>query len=286
MRRFRPDLPLMLVLASMPFAATASAGPDADAPAAPTSPTSSASPAAPAVSVDVASYDIGLMVGTQLANNGLGPTISREALMRGIKEALGGRIVSSGQKVAAQQFINTERTAFAKRNTELAHAFFEKNAHASGIKTLPSGIQYRVLAAGDTKAPPPKPRDEVTVRYRASLADGTEIDRSDDHPQPATFRLNSVLQGWRDALSAMSPGAKWQIFVPPELGYGANSPPPIPPGALMVYELELLKVEAPKPLSPEMKGPPRPASEVPAQGTVQSPSGSNLTPEGSANLTK
>ncbi|MBV9698384.1 MAG: FKBP-type peptidyl-prolyl cis-trans isomerase [Gammaproteobacteria bacterium] len=196
------------------------------------------------------SYSLGLLLGSQLATNGLAPRISRAALLRGIDAGLGGKIPSAAQKDSAQQFIHTSRAALADRNAEQAKRFLEKNLHNSGVQTLPAGLQYRVLAAGDPAAPPPGPRDQVTLRYRASLADGTEIDRSDDHGQAATFRLNSVIQGWREALSAMRPGAKWQVFVPPELGYGMNSPPPIPPGALMIYELELLKVEpATNPLS-------------------------------------
>ncbi|MDE2251384.1 MAG: FKBP-type peptidyl-prolyl cis-trans isomerase [Gammaproteobacteria bacterium] len=286
--RFGLPLPLALVLASTAITAGAAADPPAST-AAPASPATPAPPAAaptePAISIETASYDIGLMVGTQLASNGIGATLSHEELIRGINEALGGKLVSSTQKDAAQAFIHAARLALGRHNAELAHVFLEKNSHESGIRTLPSGIQYRVLAAGDPKAALPGPTDQITVRYRASLPDGTVIDRSDDHAQPATFRLNSVIQGWRDALSAMVPGARWQIFVPPELGYGVNSPPPIPPGSLLVYELELLKVEPLKPMSPQMRAPLAHKQGSP-QGTVQSPSATSRTPDGSANRTK
>lgn len=136
---------------------------------------------------------------------------------------------------------------------------------------MPSGLQYRVLHEGDPKAPLPGPQDQITARYRASLADGTEIDRSDEHAQPAVFRLNSVIKGWREALSAMRPGAKWQLFEPPELGYGANSPPPIPPGSLLVYELEVIQVEAIKPVSPEMMKPRYPNPDQPSQPKPATP---------------
>jgi len=196
------------------------------------------------------SYDVGLLIGNQLANNGLGATLSRQALVRGISEALDGKLPSVRQRDDAQQFSHAGRKALTERNAQLAHQFLDKNAHERGISTLASGLQYRVLAAGNVTAPLPGPQDQITLRYRASLPDGTEIDRSDDHGQPATFRLDAVIQGWREALSAMRPGDKWQIFVPPELSYGANSPPPIPPGSLLVYELELLRVETIKPLAP------------------------------------
>lgn len=214
------------------------------------------------------SYDVGLMIGSQLANSGLGPTISRDALTRGIEAALGGKLPSAAQKDAAQQFMHAARVALAGRNYELAKIFLEKNAREKDVAKLPSGLQYRVLAEGDPKAPLPGPQDQIIVRYRASLADGTEIDRSDEHTQPAAFKLNSVIKGWREALSAMRTGAKWQVFVPPDLGYGANSPPSIPPGSLLVYELELLQVEAAKPVSPEMM---KPRPQRPAQTSEPTP---------------
>jgi FKBP-type peptidyl-prolyl cis-trans isomerase FklB len=234
------------LLALSPAAAAVAGNPD----------TAAAAQAPPAVAAETASYDIGLLLGNQLANNGLVPTISRESLARGIDAALGGKIASAAQKESAQQFIQAARNALAARNAEVAHQFLAKNVHERGIKTLPSGLQYRVLAAGDPAAPLPGPRDQVTLRYRASLADGTEIDRSDAHTGTPTFRLNSVIPGWHEALSAMRPGAKWQVFVPPELGYGANAPAPIPPGALLIYELELLRVEP----ATSAPAPPRPAA--------------------------
>jgi FKBP-type peptidyl-prolyl cis-trans isomerase FklB len=212
-------------------------------------------PAAPTIAPADGSYDVGLMIGSQLANSGLGATIAREALLSGIEAALAGKLPSAAQRDSAQQFMHATRTALADRNSGLARSFLEKNAREKGVTTLRSGLQYRVLTEGDPKAPLPGPQDQITVRYRASLADGTEIDRSDEHSQPAAFRLNSVIKGWREALSAMRPGAKWQVFVPPELGYGANSPPPIPPGSLLVYELELLQVDTVKPASLEMMRP-------------------------------
>jgi FKBP-type peptidyl-prolyl cis-trans isomerase FklB len=220
--------------------------------AAPPSPaTPPSAPAAPAVTAEVGSYDIGLMFGSQLANNGLGSALSRKALVRGLEEALSGKAVSAEQRNSAQQFTRDAREALAARNNHLARKFLEKNLRQDGVKTLASGLQYRVLAEGDPTGRAPDAADQVRVRYRASLADGTVIDRSEDHSQPAVFRMNYVIKGWREALSAMRSGAKWEVYVPPELGYGDNSPPPIPPGALIVYELELLRIE--------------PAREMPAQ---------------------
>ncbi|MDB6087111.1 MAG: peptidylprolyl isomerase [Gammaproteobacteria bacterium] len=122
----------------------------------------------------------------------------------------------------------------------------ERNAKQSGVITAPSGLQYRVLAAGDPHGKSPAPTDQITVRYRASLADGTEIDRSETHDRPASFRVSGVFKGWQEALAAMTPGAKWRLFVPAERGYGSNSPAPVPPSALLIYDLELLRIDPPE----------------------------------------
>jgi len=220
--------------------------------------TAPAPPAPPAA--EVSSYDLGLMFGNQLVNNGFGKAASRKELVRGIDEALAGKIPTAEQREAVQQFSRANREALAASNAKLAKEFLARNAHAPGVTTMPSGLQYRVLAAGAPKAAPAAPTDQVTLRYRLSLADGTVLDRSEDHPQyQPVFRVNRVIPAWREALLAMRPGASWQLFVPPDLGYGANSPPPIPPGALLIFDLDLLNVErAPQtvPRRPDTAAPP------------------------------
>jgi FKBP-type peptidyl-prolyl cis-trans isomerase FklB len=210
-------------------------------------------PEKPPVAAEVGSYDVGLMLGNQLEHDGVNKTISVDALVRGMKDALGGRAMNPEEREAAQRFVRDAREGLSEKNRALAKEFLERNGKVPGIVTMPSGLQYRVLAAGDASGKSPLPTDQVTVRYRASLADGTEYDRSDTHDRAATFRVNSVFKGWQQAFLAMKPGAKWQLFVPPELGYGNNSPPMVPPGALLVYEIELLKVEPAAPMDPNPK---------------------------------
>jgi len=81
------------------------------------------------------------------------------------------------------------------------------------------------------------------VNYRGRLLDGTEFDNSEKHAQPVTFAVASVIKGWQEALQLMKPGAKWRFYVPPELGYDVNSPPSIPPGSLLIFDCELVRVE-------------------------------------------
>jgi len=97
---------------------------------------------------------------------------------------------------------------------------------------------------------PPKSTDEVTVNYKGSLLDGTEFDSSYKRGQPATFPVNGVITGWQEALVLMKPGSKWELFIPPNLAYDVNSPPAIPPGSLLKFEVELIKVKQPAPATP------------------------------------
>ncbi len=224
------------------MAAAAATAPAAAAPA-PAAPPATAAPKPPAVTPEVGSYDVGLMLGSQLEHSGLVPTVSVDTLIRGLKDGIGGHAITAEERDAALRFMHDARDALAEKNRVAGREFLEHNAKQPGVKTMPSGLQYRVLAEGDPRGTSPAPTDQVTVRYRASLADGTEFDRSDTHDRPATFRVNTVFKGWQEAFQAMKPGAKWQLFVPPELGYGTNSPPSVPPGALLVYELELLHVD-------------------------------------------
>jgi FKBP-type peptidyl-prolyl cis-trans isomerase len=215
------------------------------------------------VSPDIASYDIGLMLGRQLYQNGLGDTARQDELIRGLKEGLAGKVATDEQRKQANQFIKSGRDASTGRNQREAREFLEKNAKAEGVRKTASGLQYRVLAEGDPAGHQPVASDEVTVHYRAALADGVEFDSSYAHGRPATLRMSSIIKGWREALSLMRPGARWQLFVPPELAYGTTPPPAVPPGALLIYELELVRIEPPGRIEP--KGP-SPARAKPGDG--------------------
>ena len=111
------------------------------------------------------------------------------------------------------------------------------------MKTLPSGLQYKVLAEG--KGAQPKPTDQVTVNYRGTLIDGTEFDSSYKRGEPVTFPVNQVIPGWSEALPLMKTGAKWQLFVPAGLAYGEHGAGrDIPPNAALIFEVELVGVKS------------------------------------------
>ena len=208
-------------------------------------------PAAPAtasvkpVANDATSYSVGLNYGHQLYTNGLGHGLSIDALQRGLKEGLAGKAMSAQDQTNSTQLLRQGREWMADRNRAAAKEFLAKNAAASGVMTTASGLQYQVFAAGDSKSASPGAEDRVTARYVARLLDGTEFDNSESHgSQPPTFSLNGVIKGWHEALTMMKPGAKWRVFIPPALAFDSNSPATVPPGSLIIADLELIKVDA------------------------------------------
>ena len=220
--------------------------------------------AAPARDPKLGSYQIGLLLGSQLRHSGAAKEILGDELVRGLRESLAGREISNSERDAAQAYLKGTREVLANENRVLARNFLAANAKQDGIVQMPSGLQYRILAEGDANGAPPLPADQVTVRYTASLIDGTVYDRSDTHDKPATFRVNSVFKAWQEAFRLMKPGAKWQLFVPPDLGYGNNTPPMVPPGSAIIYELELLKIEPPAPMPKADRPMTVPAGTVPS----------------------
>jgi FKBP-type peptidyl-prolyl cis-trans isomerase len=133
-------------------------------------------------------------------------------------------------------------SAAAIDNEKAGATFMESNKSKEGVKTTASGLQYKVLKEGTgTK---PKATSTVTVHYTGTLLDGKKFDSSYDHGQPATFQLNQVIPGWTEGVQLMTPGSKYQFWIPGNLGYGPQgSPPTIPPNATLVFEVELISVK-------------------------------------------
>jgi FKBP-type peptidyl-prolyl cis-trans isomerase FklB len=124
---------------------------------------------------------------------------------------------------------------------EKGEAFLEENAKKEGVKTLPSGLQYRVLKEGDGKHP--KKADQVVVHYKGTLIDGREFDSSYTRGQPAKFGVLAVIKGWTEALQLMKEGSKWILYVPSRLAYGdKGSGKLIGPHETLVFELDLIAV--------------------------------------------
>jgi FKBP-type peptidyl-prolyl cis-trans isomerase FklB len=129
-----------------------------------------------------------------------------------------------------------------EKNKAEGEKFLAENAKREGVKTLPSGLQYREIAPGTGKSP--KTTDTVTTHYKGTLIDGAEFDSSDKSGQPATFEVTGVIPGWTEALQLMKEGAKWQLFVPSNLAYGERGRRPlIGPNATLIFGMELISVK-------------------------------------------
>jgi FKBP-type peptidyl-prolyl cis-trans isomerase len=143
-----------------------------------------------------------------------------------------------------QAYARSAGDALAARDEAAAKEFLAKNGKEKGVVTTASGLQYKILAAGDKKAALVAPTDTVTVEYRGKLINGTEFDSSYSRGVPATFPVNGVIKGWQEALVLMKPGAKWQLFIPPELAYGPRSQPKIPSNSLLIFDVNVVSAEA------------------------------------------
>jgi FKBP-type peptidyl-prolyl cis-trans isomerase len=161
-----------------------------------------------------------------------------------------------------------EKAAAAKALEEQA-AFLAKNVQDSTVKVTPKGVQYRVLKAGTGISP--KVTDKVQVHYIGALLDGTQFDNSVKRGEPLEFPVGAVIEGWQDLLQAMKEGDKVKAWIPSALAYGeAGVPPTIPGNALLIFEVELLKVYAEVPPAAEADSAAAPAdtSAGPATGAA------------------
>ena len=131
--------------------------------------------------------------------------------------------------------------ARAQVGREKGEAFLAENGKKEGVKTLPSGLQYRVLKEGDGKHP--KKNDQVVVHYKGTLIDGTEFDSSYKRGEPAKFGVTQVIKGWTEALQLMKEGSKWTLYIPWQLAYGEKgSGKLIGPKETLIFEVELIAV--------------------------------------------
>jgi FKBP-type peptidyl-prolyl cis-trans isomerase FklB len=220
--------------------------------ATPSTPAAATVDTAPASAAPVdahqASYTAGITFGAQLRSAGLNDVVALDALMDGIKAGLTGKQISPADQQRLMSWVRSARAELSVRNEAAGNEFLAKNSKLPGVVQTASGLQYKVLVAGDANAASPKMSDQVTVNYRGELLDGTEFDSSYKHGQSATFSVGQVIRGWSEALQLMKPGAKWELYLPASLAYG-NSPPPgsgIGPGSTLHFQVELLKIQQPQ----------------------------------------
>ena len=141
--------------------------------------------------------------------------------------------------VVMQAKAQEKKKAEGGKNLAEGQAFLETNGKKEGIKTTPSGLQYKVLQAG--KGAKPVASNKVTVHYEGKLLDGTIFDSSIKRGEPIEFGLTAVIKGWTEGLQLMNPGAKFQFYIPADLAYGERgSPPNIGSNAALIFDIELI----------------------------------------------
>ena len=183
-----------------------------------------------------ASYIIGLDIGSKIKTGA--PDLSPEVVAKGIRDAFAGKTAFTDAE--KQQILQAYQEELNAKKAKESQDFLTANKKKAGVVTLPSGLQYKVLKEGSGKSP--KATDVVTTNYEGKLVDGTVFDSSYKRGEPTSFPVNRVIKGWTEALQLMKVGSKWQRVIPPNLAYGKQPPPgsPIPPDAVLVFDIELL----------------------------------------------
>lgn len=202
--------------------------------------------------MDSLSYSFGYLQGSSLSNEGISD-IDIQNYVAGLQTGLDTTDTSVIDNMAMQTLIQTylqelemNRQAQAEEeasvNRERGQAFLEENGQNADVMETESGLQYRILEEGDGESPTAS--DRVQVHYEGRLLSDEVFDSSYERGEPTTFPLNRVIPGWTEGLQLMQEGAKYRFFIPADLAYGANPPQgsPIPPGAVLVFDVELLDV--------------------------------------------
>ena len=201
------------------------------------------------------SYVLGSNVGAQFKMEEI--AIDQATFNQGLADVLAGtesrltqeEIVATFQKFqqeqvakqqAEQEALEAALAAAGEENQKAGEAFLAENGAKENVVTTESGLQYKVITAGEGASP--SAADRVEVHYRGKLLDGTEFDSSYKRNQPAQFGVTQVIPGWTEALQLMKEGAKWELYVPSNLAYGPGGAGElIGPNATLIFEVELLK---------------------------------------------
>jgi FKBP-type peptidyl-prolyl cis-trans isomerase len=200
------------------------------------------------------SYALGMNIATGLGANlkKQGVEVDWSLVAQGLKDGAGGKgtRLSEDEAKTVLNEVQTEvrkeqqekmRVAADKNKSEGA-AFLAANKDKEGVKTLPSGLQYKVITEGT--GPKPTTTDTVVCNYRGTLINGTEFDSSYKRGEPATFPVGGVIKGWTEALQLMPVGSKWQLFVPSDLAYGERGAgAEIGPNSTLIFEVELISIK-------------------------------------------
>lgn len=197
---------------------------------------------------DKQSYAVGMSMGQGLVKQQV--PVDAAMVARGLRDAMAGKAVLKDDEMKSvlqdlkgtvQKQMQAKSEAEGNANKIEGDAFLASNKSKEGVKTLPDGLQYKVLKEGN--GPKPTANDTVTVNYRGTLINGKEFDSSYKRGQPISFPVNGVIKGWTEALQLMPVGSKWQLFIPSDLAYGERGAgADIGPNATLIFEVELISI--------------------------------------------
>ena len=194
---------------------------------------------------DKVSYAVGLSIAESLKSQQLGG-LDLDLLKDGIQDIFEQRELKINPQEAnglIQSYLEEANSAAFGENKEKGIAFLEENKNKEGVSITASGLQYEIIQEGSGNKP--SATDNVTVHYHGTLIDGTVFDSSTERGTPASFGVNQVIPGWTEALQLMSVGAKFKLYIPQELAYGANPHPggPIQPYSALIFDVELIEIK-------------------------------------------
>lgn len=194
--------------------------------------------------MDKISYAIGLSMGQNLMGSGV-TKMEYADLAEGIKDVLEKnqpKISYQEAQTVLGKFFQELEAKIAGEAKAAGEKFLEENKKRAEVKVTASGLQYEIIEA--TLGQKPKATDKVKVHYEGTLIDGTVFDSSYQRGEPITFGLNQVIAGWTEGLQLMSIGSKYKLYIPYNLGYGAQGAgASIPPYAALIFTVELLGIE-------------------------------------------
>jgi FKBP-type peptidyl-prolyl cis-trans isomerase FklB len=183
---------------------------------------------------DKLSYALGINTGKSLKENAI--DIDLNLYIQGLKDSLAGKETLLAEAEISAVIQTVRRDIQVRQNKE----YLETNKRKNGVIVLTSGLQYRVIVEGKGKSP--QATDTVIVNYRGTLINGKEFDSSYKRGKPTPLKVNGVIKGWTEALLLMKEGAKWQLVIPPDLAYGGEGRPGIPPNSVLIFDVELINV--------------------------------------------
>lgn len=198
---------------------------------------------------DMVSYGIGVNIAKSFKKDDVEFDI--DLIVKGMKDGMSGekllmperdlrRVMNAFQSELRQKEMQHQRIT-AEDNRKKGEAFLAANKSKDGVVTLASGMQYRIITAGEGRKP--TDGDIVECNYRGTLLDGTEFDGT-EAGKPATLKVSQLIEGWREALKLMPEGSKWQIFIPSQLAYGPRGVgSDIGPNETLVFEVNLVAVK-------------------------------------------